>query len=152
MPSNERISEYLNLKAQLRRLRFTNPAEVAQVINDYVERGGMHSDEMLWDHTNCGLGCNPIALLNLLEEAEAAGRVFQDRELAKLDRGDSGGGAPLFSDEALKRELQRLVGRATGPNGNIPCKCGRDFAHGYTSRCSGLPDDDVKLRGELTSE
>lgn len=76
MPSNERVAAFLDLQATLRRRRHGLPAELAELVNNFVEAGGMHTDAMLWDHTNASLACNPDALLNLLDEAIAVGRVL----------------------------------------------------------------------------
>lgn len=86
MPSNERVAMFQELTSALQRRRLGLPAELAELINDFVRAGGMHSDAMLWDHTNASLACSPDALLNLLAEAVAVGRVLQDRELARDQR------------------------------------------------------------------
>lgn len=51
------------------------------------------------------------------------------------------------NEHAELLELALASPAFVGPNGNPPCACGRDFAHGWTSRCGGLADDSVRLRG-----
>ncbi len=128
MPSNERVQQYLDLRAALVAMRYANPAEVSARINMFVDQGGMVSDSIMWDHTNASIAGNPDALVNLLDEACAVGRVLQDRELA---REAARGAAECRCGAAIKGDT--CTSDPTPPRCH---RCRHALSHGACPLCS----------------